>query len=60
MIPLKKKWVSHPILDDDEGLKLAAEEVSIEKIAENFDEVTDMSKATVMGSIQESTMSFLG
>jgi len=25
MIPLKKKWVSHPILDDDEVLKLAAE-----------------------------------
>ena len=25
MIPLKKKWVSHPILDDDEILKLAAE-----------------------------------
>ena len=25
MAPLKKKWVSHPILDDDEVLKLAAE-----------------------------------
>ncbi len=25
MIPLKKKWVSHPILDDEEVLKLAAE-----------------------------------
>jgi radical SAM superfamily enzyme YgiQ (UPF0313 family) len=25
MIPLKKKWVSHPILDDDEILKLAAD-----------------------------------
>lgn len=25
MIPLKKKWVSHPILDDDEVLKLAAD-----------------------------------
>jgi radical SAM superfamily enzyme YgiQ (UPF0313 family) len=25
MIPLKKKWVSHPILDDDEILALAAE-----------------------------------
>jgi radical SAM superfamily enzyme YgiQ (UPF0313 family) len=25
MIPLKKKWVSHPILDDDEILELAAE-----------------------------------
>lgn len=25
MIPLKKKWVSHPVLDDDEVLKLAAE-----------------------------------
>jgi radical SAM superfamily enzyme YgiQ (UPF0313 family) len=25
MIPLKKKWVSHPILDDDEILGLAAE-----------------------------------
>ena len=25
MIPLKKKWVSHPILDDDEVLGLAAE-----------------------------------
>jgi len=25
MIPLKKKWVSHPILDDDEILSLAAE-----------------------------------
>lgn len=25
MIPLKKKWVSHPLLDDDEVLKLAAE-----------------------------------
>jgi radical SAM superfamily enzyme YgiQ (UPF0313 family) len=25
MIPLKKKWVSHPILDDDEVLDLAAE-----------------------------------
>lgn len=25
MVPLKKKWVSHPILDDDEVLKLAAE-----------------------------------
>ncbi|MEA3544407.1 MAG: cobalamin-dependent protein [Thermodesulfobacteriota bacterium] len=24
MIPLKKKWVSHPLLDDDEVLKLAA------------------------------------
>ena len=25
MIPLKKKWVSHPILDDDKVLKLAAD-----------------------------------
>jgi radical SAM superfamily enzyme YgiQ (UPF0313 family) len=25
MAPLKKKWVSHPLLDDDEILKLAAE-----------------------------------
>lgn len=25
MIPLKKKWVSHPILDDDEILQLAAD-----------------------------------
>ena len=25
MIPLKKKWVSHPLLDDDEVLKLAAD-----------------------------------
>ncbi|MCD6582876.1 MAG: cobalamin-dependent protein [Desulfuromusa sp.] len=25
MIPLKKKWVSHPLLDDEEVLKLAAE-----------------------------------
>ena len=25
MIPLKKKWVSHPVLDDDEILPLAAE-----------------------------------
>ena len=25
MIPLKKKWVSHPIKDDDEILDLAAE-----------------------------------
>lgn len=25
MIPLKKKWVSHPILDDDKILKLAAD-----------------------------------
>ena len=25
MIPLKKKWVSHPLLDDDEVLTLAAE-----------------------------------
>jgi len=25
MVPLKKKWVSHPILDDDEILKLAAD-----------------------------------
>ncbi len=25
MAPLKKKWVSHPILDDDQVLKLAAE-----------------------------------
>ncbi len=25
MAPLKKKWVSHPILDDDEVLKLAAD-----------------------------------
>ncbi len=25
MIPLKKKWVSHPILDDDEVLSLAAD-----------------------------------
>jgi len=25
MVPLKKKWVSHPILDDDEVLKLAAD-----------------------------------
>ena len=25
MIPLKKKWVSHPILDDDKFLDLAAE-----------------------------------
>ena len=48
------KWFRSP------GLRLGAEEVSVEKIAENFGEVTDMSKATVMGSIQESTMSFLG
>jgi len=25
MVPLKKKWVSHPILDDEEVLKLAAD-----------------------------------
>jgi len=25
MIPLKKKWVAHPVLDDDEVLELAAE-----------------------------------
>jgi len=48
------KWFRSP------GLRLAAEEVSIEKIAENFATVTDMSQAKAMGSIQESTMSFLG
>lgn len=41
------------------GLSLKADEVTIENIAENFGKITDMSKAQAMGSIQESTMSFL-
>lgn len=42
-----------------EGLALKAEDVTVEKIAEGFGKVTDMSGAKQMGSIQESTMSFL-
>ncbi len=47
------KWFRSP------GIALKAEEVTIENIAANFGKVTDMSSAQQMGSIQESTMSFL-
>lgn len=43
-----------------QGLKIPAEEVTIEAVAERFGKVTDMSGAGAVGSIQESTMSFLG
>lgn len=42
-----------------EGARMKPEEVTIEKVAENFGKVVDMSDAKIMGSIQESTMSFM-
>ncbi len=42
-----------------EGSTVKTDEVSIEKIAENFSKIIDMTNAKPMGSIQESTMSFL-
>jgi 3-hydroxyacyl-CoA dehydrogenase/3a,7a,12a-trihydroxy-5b-cholest-24-enoyl-CoA hydratase len=42
-----------------EGSTLKTDEVSIEKIAENFSKIIDMTNAKAMGSIQESTMSFM-
>jgi 3-hydroxyacyl-CoA dehydrogenase/3a,7a,12a-trihydroxy-5b-cholest-24-enoyl-CoA hydratase len=41
------------------GLTLKTDEVSVEKVAENFGKVIDMSDAKTVGSIQESTMSFM-
>ena len=42
------------------GIKLQQESVSVEDVAENFAQIIDMSEAAPVGSIQESTMSFLG
>ena len=42
-----------------EGVTMKPEEATIEKVAENFGKIVDMSKAKAMGSIQESTMSFM-
>ena len=42
-----------------EGIRVKTDEVSIEKLAENFSKITDMAKAKILGSIQESTMSFM-
>jgi 3-hydroxyacyl-CoA dehydrogenase/3a,7a,12a-trihydroxy-5b-cholest-24-enoyl-CoA hydratase len=47
------KWSRSP------GSTMKTDEVSIEKIAENFDKIIDMSNAKPVGSIQESTMSFM-
>jgi 3-hydroxyacyl-CoA dehydrogenase/3a,7a,12a-trihydroxy-5b-cholest-24-enoyl-CoA hydratase len=41
------------------GITVKTDEVSIEKVAENFSKIIDMTNAKPMGSIQESTMSFL-
>jgi 3-hydroxyacyl-CoA dehydrogenase/3a,7a,12a-trihydroxy-5b-cholest-24-enoyl-CoA hydratase len=42
-----------------EGSTLKTEDVTIENVAENFSKITDMTNAQAMGSIQESTMSFM-
>ncbi len=42
-----------------EGLILKPDEVTIEKVAENFEKIKDMSNAKIMTTIQESTMSFM-
>jgi 3-hydroxyacyl-CoA dehydrogenase/3a,7a,12a-trihydroxy-5b-cholest-24-enoyl-CoA hydratase len=42
-----------------EGSTLKTEDVTIENVAENFSKITDMTNAKAMGSIQESTMSFM-
>jgi len=42
-----------------EGLALSSDPVSPEEIEENFGKIMDMSGAKAMGSIQDSTMSFL-
>ena len=42
------------------GAKIDADNVSIEAVAENFSKIVDMTDAKPVGSIQESTMSFLG
>jgi 3-hydroxyacyl-CoA dehydrogenase/3a,7a,12a-trihydroxy-5b-cholest-24-enoyl-CoA hydratase len=41
------------------GCRMKTEDVSVEKVAANFAKIVDMSEARVMGSIQESTMSFM-
>jgi (3R)-3-hydroxyacyl-CoA dehydrogenase / 3a,7a,12a-trihydroxy-5b-cholest-24-enoyl-CoA hydratase / enoyl-CoA hydratase 2 len=41
------------------GVALKGDVVSIEKVAENFGKITDMTGAQLVGSIQESTMSFM-
>jgi 3-hydroxyacyl-CoA dehydrogenase/3a,7a,12a-trihydroxy-5b-cholest-24-enoyl-CoA hydratase len=42
-----------------QGSTLPTEDVTIENIAENFSKIMDMTNAQGMGSVQESTMSFL-
>jgi 3-hydroxyacyl-CoA dehydrogenase/3a,7a,12a-trihydroxy-5b-cholest-24-enoyl-CoA hydratase len=42
-----------------EGCTMPTEDVSIEKVAENFGKIIDMSNAKAISSIQESTMSFM-
>ena len=42
-----------------EGSTLKTEDVTIENVAKNFSKITDMTNAQAMGSIQESTMSFM-
>ena len=42
-----------------EGASIKGDEVTIENVAENIGKITDMSNSGLMGSIQESTMSFL-
>ena len=42
-----------------EGCTMPTEDVSVERVAENFDKIIDMSTAKAMGSMQESTMSFM-
>jgi len=48
------KWFRSP------GVKVPGDTVSIEAVAESMGKIMDMSKAGAVGSIQESTMSFLG
>ncbi len=42
-----------------DGSRMKTDEVSIENVAENFNKIVDMTNAKIMGSIQESTMSFM-
>ena len=42
-----------------QGSTMKTDDVSIEKVAENFSKIIDMTNAKPMGSIQESTMSFM-
>jgi 3-hydroxyacyl-CoA dehydrogenase/3a,7a,12a-trihydroxy-5b-cholest-24-enoyl-CoA hydratase len=42
-----------------EGCTMKLQDVTIERVAENFGKIVDMTNAKAMGSVQESTMSFM-